>query len=426
MQDLKIHSLEVENIQRVRAVRIDTKGAPMVLIGGKNEQGKSSTLNAILMAICGGRTIPEEPVHGNEGEGRITLDLGDLKITRTIQPDRTHKVRIEKADGTRLIQRDLNELIGKNTLDPVEFDNLPQREQIKALADIAGVDLAAIEGRRRSLYEDRTAVRRQAEAARAEADAATFPEDAPTEEPSVSKAQARVETARTLRDELDGHRRGIERLDARANEIDERLAQLALEIEALDAESLRVKQSKADHQEALTRLEAEDDYDEALEELTQISDRVQAYRDRVAHGEKHARATQLETEVSQLTARIKQIDDETKAAIAAAEFPVEGLEIDGDTLRYQGHPFSEAASSVRLRVSVAMAAALNPKLRVIFIRDGSLLDEDSLQEVYAMALQLDCQVFVERVGRGDDGAFIIEDGTNWEGEQHAASQDSSS
>ena len=57
-----------------------------------------------------------------------------------------------------------------------------------------------------------------------------------------------------------------------------------------------------------------------------------------------------------------------------------------------------------------MALALKPDLRVLLIRDGSLLDEDSLRMVAEMADRADAQVWVERVGDADEGAIIIEDG----------------
>ena len=69
---------------------------------------------------------------------------------------------------------------------------------------------------------------------------------------------------------------------------------------------------------------------------------------------------------------------------------------------YNGVPFSQASSAEQIRVSLAMAMALNPKLRVVRILDGSLLDADSMRQVAEMATAADYQVWVERVA--DDSA----------------------
>jgi hypothetical protein len=57
-----------------------------------------------------------------------------------------------------------------------------------------------------------------------------------------------------------------------------------------------------------------------------------------------------------------------------------------------------------------MAIAKNPKLKVILVRDGSLLDHDSLKLVAERAAETDVQVWMERVTEGGPGGFVIEDG----------------
>jgi predicted ABC-type transport system involved in lysophospholipase L1 biosynthesis ATPase subunit len=74
-------------------------------------------------------------------------------------------------------------------------------------------------------------------------------------------------------------------------------------------------------------------------------------------------------------------------------------------------PFKQASGAEQLRVSLAMAIALNPKLRVIRIADGSLLDSDNLALVESIARENDFQVWIEMVGDGDGRGIIIEDGS---------------
>ena len=93
-----------------------------------------------------------------------------------------------------------------------------------------------------------------------------------------------------------------------------------------------------------------------------------------------------------------------------AEFPVDGLGFDESGVTYQGVPFKQASSAEQLRVSLAMAIALNPKLRVIRIADGSLLDSDNLALIEAAAKESDYQVWIEMVGDGNGRGIVIEDG----------------
>ena len=85
--------------------------------------------------------------------------------------------------------------------------------------------------------------------------------------------------------------------------------------------------------------------------------------------------------------------------------------VDGDLqVTLDGLPFNQASSAQQLRCSVAMGLAFNPKLRVMVIEDGSLLDEDSLAILSEMADEADAQVWIERVSEGEECTVIIEDG----------------
>ena len=112
-----------------------------------------------------------------------------------------------------------------------------------------------------------------------------------------------------------------------------------------------------------------------------------------------------------LTLAIEQIDEARVNALAAAEFPVPGLSIgeDGSCL-YNGIPFDQVSDAERLTISVAIAMASNPKLRVIRIRDGSLLDDDAMARLAAMADKNDYQIWIERVDGSGTVGFVIEDG----------------
>lgn len=119
----------------------------------------------------------------------------------------------------------------------------------------------------------------------------------------------------------------------------------------------------------------------------------------------------LRADYAAKTEEIARIDAEKAAMLAAAKFPVDGLSFAADGgITYRNLPLSQASGAERIRVSMAIALASNPTIKLVLIRDASLLDEDSLAMVAEMAEAAGAQVILERVGSGDPDAVIIVDG----------------
>lgn len=54
---VKINTLEIENVKRIKAVKVKPGQNGLTVIGGNNAQGKTSILDAIAWALCGDRYI---------------------------------------------------------------------------------------------------------------------------------------------------------------------------------------------------------------------------------------------------------------------------------------------------------------------------------------------------------------------------------
>ena len=184
---LKIISLQAENLKRLTAVRIDPKGN-LVEIRGRNAQGKSSVLDAIWWALAGAGNIQADPIRKGQERAVVTLNLGDLIVTRTFTKQdggsfRT-SISVENGDGARFPspQRMLDDLLGSLTFDPLAFARMKPKEQFDALKGfVPGVDFANIEGLNRADFEKRTAVNRRAKELTAQAQAIAIPESLPAE-----------------------------------------------------------------------------------------------------------------------------------------------------------------------------------------------------------------------------------------------------
>jgi len=121
-------------------------------------------------------------------------------------------------------------------------------------------------------------------------------------------------------------------------------------------------------------------------------------------------AKNLEEQSKAISDRMAARDKVKADAIARAKLPVDGLGFGDGAVTYNGIPLEQSSSAEQLRVSLSIAMAANPKLRVIRIQDGSLLDDDSLTAIAKAAEENDYQVWIERVDTSGKIGIVIEDG----------------
>lgn len=405
---MKIIRLTAENIKRLKAVEITPDGTLQV-IGGRNGQGKTSVLDAIWLALGGGAAAKStvKPIRDGEDHASVRLDLGDLIVHRTWAGDKT-ALTVTAADGAKYNspQSVLDALIGRLSFDPIEFTQFTpakQREALLTLVDLP-FDPGALDAERTAAYDARTEIGRTVRALEGQlAGLPSVPADTPETEVSSAVLFAEQQAAQ------EAHRAHLSTVLAAEDATDwRRQAENAL------AEAQRVLSvQKAAEADALAAVHALPE----LPDLAEIASRVgRIDQVNAAVRAKTERARVLaELDVERMTydagtSELARIDQVKADGLAAAQFPIDGLGFDDDGVTYQGLPFSQASSAEQIRVSLAIAIALNPKLRVIRILDGSLLDADNMALIEAMASASDYQVWMERVGDSDENAVIIEDG----------------
>ncbi|GEP00576.1 AAA family ATPase [Methylobacterium haplocladii] len=423
---MKIFRLEAENVKRLKAVSITPDGN-LVEITGRNGQGKSSVLDAIWWALSGTKPIQAVPIRKGQDEARIRLDLGEIRVTRTFKKrdgaEFTTAVVVENADGARFArpQELLDKLLGQLSFDPLAFTRMDGRQQLDAMKRfVPGFDFAGTEKANKDDFAGRTEVNRSAKALRAQADGITVPSGTP---------EARIDTAALVAEmeQAGEHNTDIERRRGRREQ-----AERAIEAYAETAAGSR-NRAAALRKEA-DEAEARADRDDAeagrirasLAEASALPDPIDtsALRQRIAAaGETNAavarreerdridaRAKEAEAKAAALTKAIEGRVAGMRSAIAQADLPVPGIAFGDDEILLNGVPFDQASSAEQLRTSVAIAMAANPKLRVIRVQDGSLLDAEAMAILGEMADAADCQVWVECVQSGRSTAIVIEDG----------------
>lgn len=431
-EPLVIVELQASNVLRLRAVDITPDPDDnVVVIGGRNAQGKTSVLTAIAAALGGAaamRGIPQPVRHGQD-HAEVRLDLGRFIVTRTWDLERgKSNLTVTSKDGAVYpkAQTFLDDFLGDLTFDPLKFMRLSAKDQLDTLLPLVELpfDLAALDAQRAADFEKRTELGREARRMRGVADTLIEPEPGtPTVEVNLDDLLAEHAAARSKADQRRALAAQSEEALNRAAVGEERSAALTALIERLKRELAAAEDEQeevcakiaedADKAESLAAAAAAvevpdlDDIEERLRTARDVNDAVRAGRDwRAAQ----VAAAEAEAEVEALTKKIEEADETKRKGIAEAEMPVDGLSFDDKQVFLNRVPLSQCSGAEQLRVSMAIGMALNPTIRIMLITDGSLLDDDSMQLVRDLAVRYGYQPWIERVGDGDVGAIIIEDG----------------
>lgn len=400
---MHIVELRAENFKRLKAVRI-APSEGLQQITGRNAQGKSSVLDAVFAALGGAKGEPIKPIRDGEDKAEVVVDLGDMLVRRRWTQSGT-SLQVESKEGAvfKSPQAVLDKLLGSLTFDPLAFGRMDPKEKARTLRLLVGLDVTDIELERKAAFDRRTEVGRAGKTAAAQLAAVPVVE-APEEEVSIVDLMRSASTARAANAETANVRATLDKAAAAHEEAKRRLelAQQGLaQAEAAHAAATLVwdqTPAPVDVEAIEMQIAAADDTNRAV--------RAAAARRKQAEG-----VDALRAEHEALTKKIAELDARKAELLAAARFPVEGLSVDGDQVTFHKLPLEQASSAEQLRVGLAVAAALNPTLRVVLVRDGSLLDDASLELVATWAAEQKMQVLMERVARPEDGVgIVIEDG----------------
>jgi hypothetical protein len=381
-------------------------------------------LDCIWLALSMSDAKIGTPIRQGEKRARIKLDLGEIIVERKFTEGGS-TLTVSNADGARYPspQKMLDALIGALSFDPLAFTRKDGRKQFEELRRVVklDVDIDALSEQNKTDFDARTEVNRQAKTKRTLADSIKvtpgLPEKPVDETALLNQIQAaavgntEIETRRANREQA---RRDIIALRNRAEQLRDEATELRRRADAVDV--------KAAHEDAeAAKLQTRLDEAPALPEPVDITalrtqlDAAKATNVGISNRETRKRieseASALEKRADELTDAMAAREKQKQDAVAAAQMPVSGLGFGDGEITYNGVPFSQASAAEQLRVSMAIAMASNPKLRVIRITDGSLLDEDSMRAIGDMAKAGDFQVWCEVVDSSGKVGIVIEDGT---------------
>ena len=409
---MKIIKLKSENVMRLNAVEIEPK-TDVVIVGGNNEQGKTSVLDSILLALGGRKAKIKDPLkHGaKKGKIKIEIDGTGLMVTRTFTEKGGGALTVKAKDGVVYSspQTMLDKISGELTFDPLAWIGMDDAKQLKVIKELTGVSFEEEDKLIKEVYDSRTEANKKLKNLKTQRDAIPDVGDVPDNEMSVVALMDELSRRRGINGHIRILKEQTVEVEAKGEAEIEQIHKLEQEIERCkeNLKNLRARSAKID--EELSKVEHEDEAE--IEEMIRSADKINnSIRQKKEKTELSARISKGEGIIAGMTDRINQLEQVKTDKLSNAKMPIEHLTFDESGVFYKGIPFTQVSSAEKLRVSVAMGIAMNPELKVLLIRDGSLLDKTNLKLIQDMAFDSGHQIWIERVSTGEECSIIIEDG----------------
>jgi AAA domain len=424
---MRVIRLEAENVKKIRAIDITPHG-DMVMISGANGQGKSSTLDALWMAIAGKRAAPERPVRKGAEKAKIQVTLGskgtvDLIVQRTFTANGTMTLDVLDEAGKKFSkpQEVLDSIFGTLTFDPLRFIRMDLKTQISELRNMVplGVDVDALNAANKADYDARTEIKKDARRYQSEADAIVVQAGVPAEAVDTKELRAKLnaagetnERASRMQRDLDQCAQAAANANARAVAARKEIAKLEKEIAAARktlAECVKQEEEYSVKADGITVPDMV-----SIGELTQALEQAELGNRELEKSQRRkallTKAQDAERRANDLTRAMEEREEQKRDALAAAPIPIAGLTFDESMILYNGIPLAQVSTAEQIRVSVGLAMADNPELRILRIMEGSLLDQGNLDLIAEMAGERDYQVWIECVDKTGKLGIVIEDG----------------
>lgn len=419
---VKINTLELENVKRIRTLQLTPAANGLTIIGGNNNQGKTSVLDAICWLLGGNKYQPSNA----QREGALTEPMLRCTLSNGLVVERKGKnaaLKVIDPQGNRAGQKLLDSFLSELALDLPKFMQASDREKADILLKIIGVgeQLISMEQEEKRLYDQRTAIGQIQ--TQKEKFAAELPKWENLPEEPVSAA------------DLIAQQQAILARNGQRQQWQHDMQSISIAIDAVTAEIQRTEQHLSDIRAQLSGWQEKAKYAErSPEELEMEStaeleaniadiDRVNAkIRDNQRKLAAEQEAADYGKQYAEMTAQIEKIRADRRALLNGADLPLPGLSVEGGKLLYNGKAWDCMSGSEQLRVAAAIVRKLNPNCGFVLLDKLEQMDMQTLTAFGAWLEQEGLQAIATRVSTGDECSIIIEDG--WAAEQKTTPQQS--
>lgn len=406
---ITITSLQVENVKRVKALHLEPSPSGLTVIGGRNEQGKTSVLDAIAWALGGGRREPSNP----KREGSLNNPAIHLELSNGLVVDRKGKngtLSVSDPSGRRGGQNLLDAFVSQFALDLPDFMEASDKEKANILLKLLGIgdQLGAMERDEETLYNQRQAIGRIADSKKKYAEELPEYADAPEEPVSASGIIRAQQDVLARNGERRRDRENREALESKSNAIGERVNDLKRRLAEAEAEWNEARIAAVNGgKAAITPEESTAELEAQLADIEAVNARVAANAQKQAAQDE---ASQYQAQYNAMTEQLEGVRTARRALLEGADLPLPGLTVENGELLYEGKAWDCMSGSAQLRVAVAIVRKLSPDCGFVLMDKLEQMDLQTMREFGEWLQGEGLQVIATRVSTGAECTIVIEDG----------------
>lgn len=414
---VKIMALEAENVKRIKAVALTPSPTGLTLVGGNNNQGKTSVLDALAWALGGDRFRPDAA----QRDGAVAPAHLKVKLSNGVVVERKGKnasLTVTDPTGRRSGQQLLNAFVEPLALDLPRFMEASDKEKADILLRIIGIgtELHTRDMEIKALYDKRTFTGQLAQQKKHFAEELISYPDAPDEPVSASDLIRQQQEILARNGENQRKRNQLDKLIDEKNQLNFTLRDLDEKIEDLKEkyEQTQAKFTDLEKQIFQARKSAAQLQDESTAELEAsirgIEEINQKVRANLEKSRAEDEAARYASDYDKLTEAITRKRADRMALLNGADLPLPELSVEDGALTYKGKHWRDMSGSDQLRVAAAIVRRLNPDCGFVLLDKLEQMDMTTLQEFSAWLETEHLQAIATRVSTGSECQIIIEDG----------------
>lgn len=407
---IKINKLEIENVKRVKAVKIEPTASGLTILGGNNNQGKTTVLDSIAWALGGNKYRPSQA----HREGSVTPPNIHLVLSNGLVVERKGKnsdLKVTDPSGQKAGQNLLDSFVEELAINLPKFMEMTNKEKANTLLQIIGVgqQLFELEQEETRVYNERRAVGQiQDQKEKYAKEQPYFPE-APKELVSINdliqqqqailgrngENQRKRQNLATIQANHDRQVADIQRLEAQLAQMKEQLQLTAADLDIAKRDALSLQD------------ESTDELERNIAEIDDINRKVRANMDK---DKAETDALEYKNKYDALTAQIEEVRKAKTELLTNADLPLPELSVVDGELVYKGQKWDNMSGSDQLKVSTAIVRKLKPECGFILLDKLEQMDMNALKEFGLWLEQEGLQAIATRVSNGEECTIIIEDG----------------
>ena len=413
-----INRLEIENVKRIKAVKIEPSATGLTIVGGNNNQGKTSVLDAIAWALGGNKYKPSQAQReGSQVPPTLKIVMSNGLIVE--RKGKNASLKVIDPNGQKGGQQLLDSFVEELAINLPKFMESTPKEKADTLLQIIGVGnrLAELELKENELYNNRHAIGVIADQKEKFAKEQEYYPDAPKELVSIAELIQQQQAILAKNGENARKRQNVDTIQMQYSNAEANVSRLQEELAKAIDERDKFKQDLAIAQKDAMELHDEStaEIEANIQQIDDINRKVRANLDKEKAEED---AKEIRQQYNALSVEIEDVRKQKRDLLTNADLPLEGLSVDDGELLYLGQRWDNMSGSQQLQVATAIVRKLKPECGFVLIDKLEQMDQVTLQQFGAWLEQEGLQAIATRVSTGDECSIIIEDGYSVENEQH--------